>query len=577
MGPRSGKLARGLGALLIGAWLALAPSALAAIPDAGPPYPEPVTGQRVYDYAGIFTPETIASAEKTIAGIEARTGAQVAVYTQVKPESDTLDLANADALDLMNQWGVGRKGFDDGLVILFDMQPSLYHGQVSLYAGSGYKAAFLSDEDRQAIFDNDMLPFLVEGDLDGGLLAGLAKVDANATPEHAAALQRGRQINALAVLGALLVGILLLLWAVLEWLRHGRDPIYLDDPSIYLPAPPADLTPAMATLILDDRTTQRTTTAALMDLAARGTIAFTHPARLVTEGDAKVGIRYVREDGGLRGPEKRLLEDIERHVDDDDRNLSHGRLYKLLAGFDDLADDLEKAAVAHGWLREAPKAAMGRWTDRGVLEITAGVLLGAAVLFFLPISSLFMLAICLLSAGIVTLVISRSMPARTREGAMLYAMLAAYKRTLAQTMLNSSSIDAVAQSHAVPWIETPDQVMAWAVAFGLNRELEIILARSATPPEVAAAGYAAGWQPAWWVTTGHVAGNHSSAGGASVAGLFSASAIPDPGSILASVGSIASVSPPSTSGGSSGSSSFSSGGSFGGGGGGGGGGAGGGF
>jgi uncharacterized membrane protein YgcG len=575
MGPRSGKLAGGLGALLIGAWLALAPGALAAIPDAGPPYPAPVTGQRVYDYAGIFTPETIASAEKTIAGIEARTGAQVAVYTQVKPQSDTLDLANQDALDLMNQWGVGRKGFDDGLVILFDMQTSLRHGQVSLYAGSGYKAAFLSDEDRQAIFDNDMKPLLVDGDLDGALLAGLAKIDDNATPAHAANLQRGRQINALAVLGAILIGVVLVLWAVLAWLRHGRDPVYLDDPSIYLPAPPADLTPAMATLILDDRTTQRTTTAALIDLAAHGTIAFTHPVRALDADDAKVGIKYVREDGGMPGPEKGLLQDIERHMDDDDQTLSHGRLYKLLSGFDVLGDDLEKAAVARGWLHEAPKVATGRWSGRGGFEITLALVLGGVVIFFLPISALFTLAVALLAAGIVTLVISRSMPARTREGAMLFAMLSAYKRTLAQTMLNSSSIGAVAQSHAVPWIETPDQVMAWAVAFGLNRELEIILARSATP-EAAAAGYATGWQPAWWVTTGHFGGSHSSAGGGSVAGLFSASAIPDPGSILAAVGSIASVSAPSTSGGSSGS-SFSSGGSFGGGGGGGGGGAGGGF
>jgi uncharacterized protein len=118
-----------------------------------------VTGQRVYDYAGIFSPGH-RPAEQTIKAIEDRTGAQVAVYTQVKPESDTLDAANADALALMNQWGVGRKGFDDGLVILFDMQDNLIHGQVSLYAGSGFMAAFMTNADRQAVFDNDMKPLL---------------------------------------------------------------------------------------------------------------------------------------------------------------------------------------------------------------------------------------------------------------------------------------------------------------------------------------------------------------------------------------------------------------------------------
>ena len=47
----------------------------------------------------------------------------------------------------MDQWGVGRKGFDDGLVILFDMDPGLEHGQVILYAGPGYRATFLDNDE----------------------------------------------------------------------------------------------------------------------------------------------------------------------------------------------------------------------------------------------------------------------------------------------------------------------------------------------------------------------------------------------------------------------------------------------
>ena len=181
---------------LLFATASLAFAANVQAPPAGPPYPQPVTGQRVYDYAGIFSPDAITSAEATIRAIEMRTGAQVAIYTQVKPESDTLDLANADALALMNQWGVGRKGFDDGLVILFDMQTNLRHGQVTLYAGSGFRAAFLTNADRQAIFDNDMKPRLLDGDFDGALAIALQDVDAAATPEHAAQLEQARQINA---------------------------------------------------------------------------------------------------------------------------------------------------------------------------------------------------------------------------------------------------------------------------------------------------------------------------------------------------------------------------------------------
>ena len=103
---------------------------------AGPPYPDAGHGSaRLRLRRHLLGRDRSPRRSPIIDGIEARTGAQIAVYTQVKPESDTLETANADALALMDQWGVGRKGFDDGLVILFDMETNLRHGQVSLYAG----------------------------------------------------------------------------------------------------------------------------------------------------------------------------------------------------------------------------------------------------------------------------------------------------------------------------------------------------------------------------------------------------------------------------------------------------------
>jgi len=319
---------------------------------AGPPYPDPVDGQRVYDYAGIFSSAAIASAEQTIRAIEERTGAQVAVYTQVKPESDTLEKANDDALALMNQWGVGRKGFDDGLVILFDMQGNLLHGQVSLYAGSGYRAAFLSDADRQAVFDNDMKPLLADSDMDGGLLAGLRDIDANATSDHANALERGRQLNAVAIVAGILLGSALILLAVLRWLRHGRDPVYLDDASVLMPAPPDSLTPAMATILLADRTTKRTVTAGLVDLAAKGAIAFKQEHRQIGDDPLHTGITYLGSGTGqLQEPERKLLDAIVDRSESFDSYISSPRLYRLSENFDTFGEQLETTPLPSVWLR----------------------------------------------------------------------------------------------------------------------------------------------------------------------------------------------------------------------------------
>jgi hypothetical protein len=86
--------------------------------------------------------------------------------------------AEADAVALIDQWDIGRGAADDGLVILFDLTPDRCHGQVQLYAGTSYADAHLSNAERQAIFEQDMLPALRDCDIDAALLAAMAAIDA---------------------------------------------------------------------------------------------------------------------------------------------------------------------------------------------------------------------------------------------------------------------------------------------------------------------------------------------------------------------------------------------------------------
>ena len=62
-------------------------------------------------------------------------------------------------------------------------------------------------------------------------------------------------------------------YAGLERLRHGRDPAYLDDASILLPAPPPGMTAATATMVAGGGT-HVAFMAALLDLASRDELAF---------------------------------------------------------------------------------------------------------------------------------------------------------------------------------------------------------------------------------------------------------------------------------------------------------------
>lgn len=534
---------------------------------AGPPYPKPITGLRVYDYADVLSPATRQAAAATIARIEDRTGAQVVVYTQVKPDSDTPELAAEDARQLITQWGVGRKGFDDGLAILFDLDASKCHGQVQLYAAPGYEASYLTNADRQAIYQDEMLPRLRQCDLDGALTAALAKVDAATTAARAQQLQLARQVDAATGLVlAPLVFVALVGWAGWSWVRYGRDPEYLDDPSVLMPAPPPGLTPATAAVIVDGVVNRHALTTALVDLAGRGELRFRRPGAtsertsldILDPDTADPRIRRNRS-VPLGDAEQFLLTNL-RQISGGAGQLSADELMAMRAitpRFDKL---LGAGVVAAGWYREDPDKSTERWSFRAGIVLVLGIL-GMAVAGNLPSSGLLLLGGALVAASFAMFVLARVMPQRTMSGAMVYAWLAAYRRTLEHMLVGARSMDEVVSSHVLPWVDTPDQAIVWGFALGLHHEVEDVLERSIeTAREAAATGLRAPYLPAWYVS-----GSGSGVSGGSGGSVFSSSAIPDFGSMTAALSTIGS------------SASSKSGGFGGGGGGGGGGGAGGGF
>jgi hypothetical protein len=157
------------------------------------------------------------------------------------------------------------------------------------------------------------------------------------------------------------------------------------------------------------------------------------------------------------------------------------------------------------------------------------------------------------------------MPQRTMAGAMAYAMLAAYRRTLQKTLAQSRSMDEVIAAKTVPWLVTPDQAVVWGVAFGLHKEVEDVLQRSLEDVQRGSAPVTP-YFPIWYWGTSDFSGAGGGAGGAAgfAPGVFSSSVVPDFGGMMSALGTIGNS--PSSSG-SGGSGGFSGGGSGGGGGG----------
>jgi uncharacterized membrane protein YgcG len=577
-GNRALRPARGIALLAAFAAALASPLLLLA---AGPPFPPPVEGQAVYDTAGVLRPGTIDSAEATIDAIEARVGAEIAVYTQLVPDGVTTEETEARAIALMDQWGIGRAGFDDGLVILFDLHENdPCHGQVQLYAGPGYRAAYLDNKERQQLFEDRMLPRLRTCDLDGALIVALAVIDQNATAEHAASLQQARQLDA--ILGLILAPLVILLlvgWAAMHWYRFGRDPDYLDSPSIHLPAPPRGLTPASGALLLDGRPSRRALTAALLDLASRGLLGFRETSSgLFGLGGSKLSIELDSEvapdPAGERvrqRAERRPISPAEQHVRSrlasiagKNQVVEPGELPKFGAHVAKFEELLEDYAVKQGWFTGRPQTAVNRWRGRGLLAFVAAAPVGFAA-FDLPSAGLTMVAGALAVSGVALMVIAGAMPARTKEGAMVRTMLAAYRRTLEKTMAQARSMTQVAQEAAIPLVGTPDEAVVWGVALGLQDRVEEVLKRTAD--DLRDRRVEDAYIPAWYATGGTRSSGGSDGGGRGqlAPGLMAASALPNFGGMMAALSTVGNS--PSSSSSSSGGGGFSGGSSGGGGGG----------
>jgi len=141
----------------------------------GTRFPDPIPGLAVYDLADVLSASVEASLETEIDAIEARSGAQVVVYLQVDPTATEESNAVA-ARALMDQWGIGQPAIDDGFVILVSFEDDRLHGRLNTYAGAGLLGP-LSEGTQASLVDDVMLPAFRAGEIEEGIVLGVAFVD----------------------------------------------------------------------------------------------------------------------------------------------------------------------------------------------------------------------------------------------------------------------------------------------------------------------------------------------------------------------------------------------------------------
>jgi len=549
---------------------------------AGPPFPEPVDDQAVYDTAEMLSPEAETQLEERIDAIEAETGVEIVVYTQHDSDiSEDENLDNAGAL--IEQWGIGRSGFDDGVALLVALDPDPGESRVSLFAGAGFLGAYAGEDALTEIIDDDFVPAARVGDFDAAALNTVAALDERIDPAGRDRLDSLRVLNAALGLAAAPLALLVTLgWAWRHWRREGDDPELTDSPSILMAGPPAEMTPALATVIRNGTATGHSINTVLADLARTGRLSF-HNLDQVSEArsdadpdpltDPAIEVHAgAHDDGDLAGPEREAWERLRQHAGGSSL-LTRERLWEVNPLLNGSKRALESEAVRVGWLARMPGPSITRMVAIGI----ALAVIGAVAIFIgisVPMSGAVMFGSALVLGGVGTIGFGTAMSQRTSQGAYVDAMLKAYRRTLQKTMDQARNMsEVVEQPDIAKLADTPDKAVVWGMALGLHDEVAAVLARGLEDRQRATGSPVGAYYPMWlgspggsssWsgASLGDTAGGVSYGSGS----IFSGSAMPDIGGMFDALGSVGST-PPSSSSSSSGGGGFSGGGSSGGGGG----------
>jgi uncharacterized protein len=127
---------------------------------------------RVTDQVNMLTPQQRASLEAVLADYETRTGSQIAVLLVSKTEPEAIEQFS---IRVVEAWKLGRKGVDDGVLLLVakDNPPALR--RLRIESGRGTQGS-LTDAQSKRVLQDVIAPHFRNNDFYGGLTAGVSAI-----------------------------------------------------------------------------------------------------------------------------------------------------------------------------------------------------------------------------------------------------------------------------------------------------------------------------------------------------------------------------------------------------------------
>lgn len=155
-------------------WSVLLALLLAAQAQAQGLTPVPPLAARVTDEAGMLTPDQRQRLENVLADYEKRTGSQIAVLLVKSTEPEAIEQYGIRVTDA---WKLGRKGVDDGVLLLVARDNPKALRRLRIEAGRGVQGV-LTDAQSKRILQDTIAPHFRQNDYYGGLVAGVGAISA---------------------------------------------------------------------------------------------------------------------------------------------------------------------------------------------------------------------------------------------------------------------------------------------------------------------------------------------------------------------------------------------------------------
>lgn len=140
---------------------------LTGAPALAQDYPKPVG--YVNDFAGILSADARSRLEDRLSTLEKDTSTEVVFVSVDSIGNSTLE---EYAVGLFEDWGIGKKGQDNGVLLLV----SLAEGDIRIEVGYGLES-IITDGRAGRILDTEVLPSLEQKDFDQGIEKGLIAIE----------------------------------------------------------------------------------------------------------------------------------------------------------------------------------------------------------------------------------------------------------------------------------------------------------------------------------------------------------------------------------------------------------------